>query len=279
MVVQKPNDIQYQKYQDFVESQLGIDWSKGKQYLLHGRLNSRLYELGLDYDEYFQVLQDSKNKGELQYFYNLVTTTKTEFYRDPALFDWFRENVIPEYFHQINTGKREKIRIWSVGCSTGEEAYTLAFETDQLAQLLSRTPEGFKILASDVNTDVLFYAIQGVYDENQLQTIPRPVQGKHFRYIKNGNKNRQLQVREHIKQRIEFRILNLLDSRYPIATKFEVIFCRNVLYYFNNETRTMILDKLVEFLTRDGYLILGGTETGHQVEGATKIRHNVFKKK
>ena len=202
MVVQKPSDIQYQKYQGFVESQLGIDWSKGKQYLLHGRLNSRLYELGLDYDEYFQVLQDSKNKGELQYFYNLVTTTKTEFYRDPALFDWFRENVIPEYFHQINTGKLKKIRIWSVGCSTGEEAYTLAFETDQLAQLLSRTPEGFKILASDVNTDGLFYAIQGVYDENQLQTIPRPVQGKHFRYIKNDNKNRQLQVHEHIKQRV-----------------------------------------------------------------------------
>ena len=79
MVVQKPNDIQYQKYQDFVESQLGSDWSKGKQYLLPGRLNSRLYELGLDYDEYFQVLQKSKNKEELQYFHNVVTNTKKDY--------------------------------------------------------------------------------------------------------------------------------------------------------------------------------------------------------
>ena len=277
--VKKPTDEQYAKFKALVENQLGLDWSKEKKYLLHGRLNTRLFELGINYDEYYELLIKDRSNREIELFYNFVTTNKPEFYREPAVFIWIRENIMPTLREEIVNGLREKIRFWSAGCSTGEEAYSLSFETQALAGMLSDVSNGYKILATDINTQALIAAHKGIYNQEDIKNLSHPILNKYFIHTPSSeNLIATYMIKDFIKNFIQFRMLNFLDKNYPIATNFDIILCRNVLYYFKDDVREKIFEKLIDYLSSGGYLILSGTETGHRIKSATKIRPNIFKK-
>ena len=176
--VRKPTDEQYTKFKVLVEKRLGLDWSKEKKYLLHGRLNSRLFELNLSYNEYYELLITDNSNREIELFYNFVTTNKTEFYREPAVFIWIKENIIPFLREEIVSGQRQKIRFWSAGCSSGEEPYSLSFDTHSLSSMLSDNSDGYKILATDINTQALLAAYKGIYHQEDIKGLSVPILNK-----------------------------------------------------------------------------------------------------
>ncbi len=277
--IQKPSDEQYFKYKQLVENELGLDWSKEKKYLLHGRLNARLFELGINYDEYYDQLINDKENKEKELFYNFVTTNKTEFFREPSIFLWIRDNILPPLREQVVSGNKKKIRFWSAGCSSGEEAYSLSFETHAMAGMLSHEKEPYRILATDINTQAIVSAYKGIYPQELVKNLPQSVLNKFFIPVPTIDRRAKLFViKDFIKNLIQFRVLNFLDDHYPIATQFDIILCRNVLYYFKEEVRKSVFEKLLGYLNPGGYLILSGTETGHRTKAAEKIRPNIFRK-
>ena len=277
--IQKPSDEQYFKYKLLVENELGLDWSKEKKYLLHGRLNARLFELGINYDQYYDLLINDQETKEKELFYNFVTTNKTEFFREPSIFLWIRDNILPPLREQIVSGKKKKIRFWSAGCSSGEEAYSLSFETHAMAGMLSHEKEPYRILATDINTQAIVSAYKGIYSHELVKNLPQSVLNKFFVHVpSNDGQSKLFVIKDFIKNLIQFRVLNFLDEHYPIATQFDIILCRNVLYYFKEEVRKVVFEKLLDYLNPGGYLILSGTETGYRTRTAEKICPNIFRK-
>ena len=256
-----------------------MDWSKEKKYLLHGRLNARLFELGINYDQYYDLLINDQETKEKELFYNFVTTNKTEFFREPSIFLWIRDNILPPLREQIVSGKKKKIRFWSAGCSSGEEAYSLSFETHAMAGMLSHEKEPYRILATDINTQAIVSAYKGIYSHELVKNLPESVLNKFFVPVpSNDGQSKLFVIKDFIKNLIQFRVLNFLDEHYPIATQFDIILCRNVLYYFKEEVRKVVFEKMLGYLNPGGYLILSGTETGYRTRTAEKIRPNIFRK-
>ena len=277
--IQKPSDEQYFKYKLLVENELGLDWSKEKKYLLHGRLNARLFELGINYDQYYDLLINDQETKEKELFYNFVTTNKTEFFREPSIFLWIRNNILPPLREKIVSGKKKKIWFWSAGCSSGDEAYSLSFETHTMAGMLSHEKEPYRILATDINTQAIVSAYKGIYSHELVKNLPQSVLNKFFVHVpSNDGQSKLFVIKDFIKNLIQFRVLNFLDEHYPIATQFDIILCRNVLYYFKEEVRKVVFEKMLGYLTSGGYLILSGTETGYRTRAAEKIRPNIFRK-
>ena len=247
--IQKPSDEQYFKYKLLVENELGLDWSKEKKYLLHGRLNARLFELGINYDQYYDLLINDQETKEKELFYNFVTTNKTEFFREPSIFLWIRDNILPPLREQIVSGKKKKIRFWSAGCSSGEEAYSLSFETHAMAGMLSHEKEPYRILATDINTQAIVSAYKGIYSHELVKNLPQSVLNKFFVPVPSNNgRSKFFVIKDFIKNLIQFRVLNFLDEHYPIATQFDIILCRNVLYYFKEEVRKVVFEKMLGYL-------------------------------
>ena len=258
---------------------MGLDWSKEKKYLLHGRLNARLFELGINYDQYYDLLINDQETKEKELFYNFVTTNKTEFFREPSIFLWIRNNILPPLREKIVSGKKKKIRFWSAGCSSGEEAYSLSFETHAMAGMLSHEKEPYRILATDINTQAIVSAYKGIYSHELVKNLPQSVLNKFFVHVpSNDGQSKLFVIKDFIKNLIQFRVLNFLDEHYPIATQFDIILCRNVLYYFKEEVRKVVFEKMLGYLNPGGYLILSGTETGYRTKAAEKIRPNIFRK-
>merc|ERR1711991_1182425 len=204
---------------------------KKKKYLLHGRLNARLFELGINYDQYYDLLINNQETKEKELFYNFVTTNKTEFFREPSIFLWIRDNILPPLREQIVSGKKKKIRFWSAGCSSGEEAYSLSFETHAMAGMLSHEKEAYRILGTDINTQAIVSAYKGIYSQELVKNLPQSVLNKFFVPVaSNDRRSKLFVIKDFIKNLIQFRVLNFLDDHYPIATQFDIILCRNVLY-------------------------------------------------
>jgi chemotaxis protein methyltransferase CheR len=238
-----------------------------------------LFELGINYDQYYDLLINNQETKEKELFYNFVTTNKTEFFREPSIFLWIRDNILPPLREQIVSGKKKKIRFWSAGCSSGEEAYSLSFETHAMAGMLSHEKEPYRILATDINTQAIVSAYKGIYSHELIKNLPQSVLNKFFVPVpSNDGRSKLFVIKDFIKNLIQFRVLNFLDEHYPIATQFDIILCRNVLYYFKEEVRKVVFEKMLGYLNPGGYLILSGTETGYRTRAAEKIRPNIFRK-
>ncbi|MCH1520687.1 MAG: hypothetical protein L7T82_04095, partial [SAR324 cluster bacterium] len=166
---------------------------------------------------------------------------------------------------------------WSAGCSTGEEPYTLAFESHDFFGASFISNGGLRILGSDVNTDVLESAIQGCYAEKLLSPIPDSFRKRYFS-SESEKPNSHNQIKTEIQRLIQFRQFNLMSSEYPIATKFQLIFCRNVLYYLNPERRELLISKLVDHLEEGGWLVLGITESGYRIDKMEKHSISIYQK-
>ena len=274
-----PNRAEYEAFQAFTLDRLGLALGDDKEYLLHGRLQRRMGELGLnDYGQYFRRLSSDRSGAELQLFCNAITTTKSDFYREKEHFELLRNEIYPALKRKIKQSPLGKLRLWSAGCSMGQEVYSMAFEAVDIFEQELEAGLDIKFLATDVNTEVLTFARSGIYNAEMLQTLTVAQQNKHFCKVEKTDDRGALRVNDRIADLIEFRRLNFMQSTYPIETTFQVIFCRNVFYYFDPDMRQKVLNRLARYLGDGGWLVLSVTEIGYEIPELVKVRGNIFRR-
>lgn len=239
--------------------------------MFYSRLSRRLRHLGLaSFKQYCLHLQHHRDQ-EFTEFINALTTNLTSFFREKHHFDYLATTLIPELL-QANRHTRQ-IKIWSAGCSTGEEAYTLAIT------LLEHVPDDWNIsiLASDLDTNVLSTAVRGVYPWSQVSSLPNETINRWFERD-TGSQANQVMVKNQLKQKINFTQLNLMTD-WPMTGTFDAIFCRNVLIYFDNNTKQLLVNRFGKLLRDDGHLFIGHSESLAQLQTPfTLIGNTVFRK-
>jgi chemotaxis protein methyltransferase CheR len=231
---------------------LGFYYGTQKKYLICTRLNKRLNELNIDnYTDYLKILE--KDSVELNRFYDLLTTNVTNFFREADQFEILKQKLLPELMERHL--KERKISCWSAGCSSGEEAYTLAIV---LSEALHPGWE-FRVLASDISIQKLHEGMAGIYPLEKLQILQGNLIQKYFQKI--PGRSMELQVKPELRRRVVFRRINLNEEFHiPNHIKFDVIFCRNVFIYLSSDTRARIIDGFYSCLTDGGYLFMGHSE-------------------
>jgi chemotaxis protein methyltransferase CheR len=271
-------DREFELLSGLVATNTGIALGPAKRALLQGRLGKRLRALGLaTFMDYYRILTERDPDGEeLVRFINAVTTNKTEFFREAHHFAYLRERWVPAVQARIAEGADPIVRIWSAGCSSGEEPYSVAMTV--VDALEGTAGCDLKILASDIDTDVLTRGEAATYTLEEVAAVPPPTLHRHF-LRGTGAKSGLVQVRPTLRDLVIFRRINLLAETWPIRTRFDIILCRNVLIYFDPPTQTRVLGRLLDFLKDDGLLILGHSEAVHGiVEGLRHVGTTIYQK-
>ncbi|NWF92203.1 MAG: protein-glutamate O-methyltransferase [Syntrophaceae bacterium] len=242
---------QFERISQLVYHLAGIHLHAGKQELVNARLTKRLRALGLkNFDAYMEYLESGSHQGELVAMIEAMTTNKTSFFRESQHFDYLRERILPEL-------KARRIRIWSAGCSSGEEPYSIAIVLNEAIQNISLWD--ISILATDLSTRMLARARKGVYEINQLREVPAVLVSKYFTCVET-NPVRRYQVNESIRRHVHFARLNLMEA-WPMRGPFDLIFCRNVMIYFDKPTQGRLVNRFWKLLKPGGYLFVGHSES------------------
>ena len=226
--------------------------------MMEGRLRKRVRAMGLpDLKQYCDYLFEQNGlASEAIELINVVTTNKTEFFREPDHFRFLAEQAVPQLLARTNG--RAPLKVWSAACSIGAEPYTIAMVLATLARQSSGLR--FVITATDICTEVLETAVAGIYPEEMIKPVPPDM--RHLFIMRSKNRARQ-QVRmvPQLRATIQFARLNLMDTAYQVDKDMDVIFCRNMLIYFEKETQEAVLQRLTEHLKPGGYMIIGHSET------------------
>ncbi|MGM0553333.1 MAG: CheR family methyltransferase [Pseudomonadota bacterium] len=234
------------------QERTGIMLNDSKKDLVYSRLSRRLRALGLEtFDTYLNRVE-SGDEGELEEFVNALTTNLTAFFREPHHFEMLGGPVLDEMRKRNPAGP---LKIWSAGCSTGEEPYSIAMT---LAEALG-APEGARILATDIDSRVVAHADAGVYDAARVTGIPG---GRQQRWLLRGRgaNEGKVKIRDELRSMVHFRRLNLFDE-WPIQGPLDVIFCRNTLIYFDKPTQKQLVERFARLLRPEGYLFIGHSES------------------
>jgi chemotaxis protein methyltransferase CheR len=246
----------------------GIYFQDNKKYLLEGRLGKRLQLLGIEtFEEYYRLVKYApQGKAELRHLYEAVTINETYFFRNESQFQVFQDILVPELLARKRTGEKPLLRVWSAASSSGEEAYTIAMI--YLERLKPRYPDlEIEILGTDINQAVLEQARRGVYREYSVRAMPPPYVERYLRH-----ENQRYIVREDIRRLVQFDCLNLMDrSAIRHLRHFDVIFCCNVLIYFDHKSKVQVVSSLYDAMTRGGFLFIGYAETLHGISSAFKL--------
>lgn len=245
----------------FVYEEAGIRLGPEKKTMLEGRLKRRLRSLNLaSYRRYCDYLFTPEGqRDETVAFIDVVTTNKTDFFREPGHFAFLTERALGE----MTAGAEGRpLLIWSAGCSSGEEPYTLAMVLSEYAE--SRPGFGFRILATDISTRVLDKARLGIYTTENVEPVPPEMRKKYLMRSREPGSN-QVRVVPELRRLVEFRRLNFMEADYALTAKADAIFCRNVIIYFDRPTQEAILRKLTRWLVPGGYLFVGHSETLHEM--------------
>lgn len=259
---------------EFIQKHSGIHLKKEKKALLASRLDTLLQQLGFDsFSEYYRYVQADASGEAVSALMDRITTNHTFFMRESAHFDFLRDSVLPELYDRV---RERDLRIWSAGCSSGEEPYTLAMILDRFfLPLRDQALWDRKVLATDLSAEVLAKAQRGVYPSSSIETLPASWRSSYFRSLADG----QLQVVDALKRQILFRKFNLMEEVYPFRNKFHLIFCRNVMIYFDQETKLRLLRRLYDMTEPGGYLFISHTESlDPRVTGYRQVRPSVYRK-
>jgi chemotaxis protein methyltransferase CheR len=266
------SDADFRSLAQLARQHAGIALSDSKRNLVYTRVSRRLRALRLGtFKEYRDYL--SENAGELESFINAISTNLTKFFRESHHFDHLRSHAVVPFVSGAHRGDG-RFRVWSAGCSTGEEPYTIA------AVVRHEIPSGsrldIRVLATDIDTDVLGKAARGLYPENSFDTVPR-IYRDYFEPAGEGRNGANLVASEDIRSLIVFRRLNLMEP-WPFRGKFDAIFCRNVMIYFDNATKEKLIDRFIQSIKPGGWLYIGHSESFHgahpelQLVGRTTYR-------
>ena len=247
----------------------GITLSDHKQNMIYGRLARRLRALNLtSFDDYCKLLVD--DTPEVNEFINAITTNLTAFFREKHHFDFLKNTALPRLLR--NNVRSKRLRIWSAGCSTGEEPYSIAMT---LAACSGFAHWDAKILATDLDSNVVAKGQAGIYQEDRCTGIP----DEYTRYLKRNPSTGEIKVRESVQKSIAFKQLNLLHS-WPMKGPFDVIFCRNVVIYFDQETQKKLFARYHQILADGGYLFIGHSENLSRVSSDfTSLGKTMYQKK
>src|SRR5688500_14430550 len=260
-----PDDV-FRLLRDQIYKRSGIWFSDSSKYLIQKRLSPRARELNFDsFQKYFYFLQyDPRSEAEFDEIYDLVTTNETYFFREPAQLKAFVEEIVPELLEKRPV---KKIRIWSAGCSSGEEPYSIAM-------LLSEggwyKQAAFEIFASDLNQSVLQKARRGIYRENAFRTTTPALREKYFTHQPDGS----WKISDEIRNRVSFGRLNIYDpGRVSLLGYLDVVFCRNVIIYFDDASKKIVISNFYNRLVDGGYLLLGHSESLISLSTQFKLKH------
>lgn len=264
-------DEEFQLFKALIYQKVGINLDTPKKTLLISRLGKRLRELGMSsYQAYYDSLSGKTGEEELTKLLDLISTNKTEFFREPVHFDFLREQVLP----QVQSAKT--LRIWSAASSSGEEPYTIAMTL--LDALADMNRWDIKILASDISTRMLAKGASGMYEEERVSQLPQDLVRRFFlkgRGVQSG----KFKIRPHVSQLVHFRRINLMDPNFPIRSPLDVIFCRNVMIYFDRLTQATLMNKFHRYLRPGGYLFIGHSESLQWIEHSfTYLQPTIYQK-
>jgi chemotaxis protein methyltransferase CheR len=247
-------DDEFKLLSCYIKENSGINLRAEKKTLLIGRLNNMLIELGMnDFMTYYKFLQNDTQGTELSRLIDKVTTNHTYFMREAEHFNYLTQTVLP-YLHK--TVNSRDLRFWCAASSTGEEPYTLAILLEEFFKMTDEKWDK-KLLATDLSLNVLEYAKKGVYSYDKVNALPKIWALNYFDKITLS----EYQIKKYIKNEVIYRRFNLLEHIFPFKQKFHVIFCRNVMIYFDNPTKEELINKLYESLEFGGYLFIGHSES------------------
>ena len=271
------SDKDFNRFRKLIFELAGITLSQHKRALVYSRLAKRLRANGLEnYGDYYDLVRQAEpDSVEIIEFINAITTNKSSFFREPHHFDFLREEIFPAYQDEMNSGRRKAIRIWSAGCSAGQEPYTLAMTLYEYFGMQS-TAE-FNILATDIDTNVLARARDGIYNDEQIEDIPDYLLRKYFLKGK-GERAGLAKAGKELQSIIQFERLNLFEPAWPMKESLDIIFCRNVIIYFSRDTQRKLISRMTRHLKPGGYLMLGHSESLHGYDsGLQHVRKNVYR--
>ena len=265
------SDEEFLQLRDFIYQQCGIFIAENRKYLVENRLSNRIKELNLkSYNDYYNFLRfDGSRRTELNKLFEVVTTNETSFFRNPPQLEVFQKSVLPDILDQCRKAGRKKLRIWSAGCSTGEEPYTLAII---LAEVLKGEISSWdiKITANDLSEAVLAAARRGVYNDYALRTTPKEIADAYF--IKEDT---QFKIKPELKSLISFGQINLNDrDQLKRVEKSQIVFCRNVIIYFDDEMKRKVINAFYDNLEINGALLIGHSESLHNISRAFQLEHH-----
>jgi chemotaxis protein methyltransferase CheR len=252
----------YHRLCGLVYDQAGISLGTQRRTMLEVRIKRRLKELQLNsYGEYCDYLfGHSGQRDEIVHLIDVVTTNKTDFFREPRHFEFLVNKAIPELAPGPGNGR--PFLVWSAGCSTGEEPYTLAMVMSECAE--AHPSFRFRILASDISTTVLRRAAMGVYTRAVVEPLPPAMKRKYLMRSREPGADR-VRIVPELRRQIEFRRVNFMDEDFGVEETFDVILCRNVIIYFDRATQASVLKKLCDHLRPGGYLLVGHAEALHDM--------------
>ncbi|PYG84351.1 chemotaxis protein methyltransferase CheR [Ruminiclostridium sufflavum DSM 19573] len=265
-------DEEFLQLAAYIKENYGINLKEEKKALVSGRLYNVLLQNNINnYSEYVKYIFEDKTGTAVTTLVNKITTNHTFFMREAEHFYYLRDSILP---YLTAKGKDKDIRIWSAGCSSGEEPYTLAMLIDEFLGK-EKIFWDSRVLATDISDRVLELAKNGVYSNEGIEALPASWKANYFSKIS----MEKYEIIDKIKSEIIFRKFNLMDETFPFRRKFHVIFCRNVMIYFDEQTKHKLVEKFYNSLERGGYLFIGHSESLNRKETKFKyLRPAVYRK-
>lgn len=268
-------DKEFELLKKMIYDKFGINLTNDKKSLVTGRLQKilKFNNFSSFNDYYIYVLNDKSGKA-LSDLINHISTNHTFFYREKEHFDYFSNVAFPEIVNNARKNNIRDLRIWCAGCSTGEEAYMIMILMyEYLGKEYSSWDCG--LLATDISEKVLNIAKEGIYNYERMALLPQYFKNKYFTKIDNEN----WQVKDFLRREITFRRFNLMNTVFPFKKPFDIIFCRNVMIYFDQPARNSLVERFYNFTNNGGYLFIGHSETlGRESQLYKYVRPSVYKK-
>ena len=261
-------DEEFDLFRKLIYDNSGINLSPEKKNLIQTRLIKRLHHRNCEtFYQYYRYINNDPTGEEMIAMLNAISTNLTKFFREEEHFNFLNNKVLPDLISQKRKNVERKLRVWSAGCSSGEEAYSLGITV--LRHIDTPLVWNIKILATDISTDILKMATEGVYEEDKIGNLPKELLNEYF--VKdNAGYNNCYKVTPLLRDILTFRRLNLIDETYPFKGKFDFIFCRNVMIYFDKKTQEGIVNRFYNHLDDGGYLFIGHSESLNGVKSPFK---------
>ena len=245
---------EFRQLAEYIKEHYGINLKEEKQALVTGRLNNVLVQNNIkSFSDYYNYIVSDKTGNAVITLIEKITTNHTFFMREIEHFNYFRSNIIPNLVKTVGT---KDFRIWSAGCSSGEEPYTLAMIIDEFFGTENKNWDT-KILATDISNKVLDIAINGTYENDRITSLPSQWKMNYFKKLD----DEKVILIDKIRDEVIFRKFNLMEQVFPFKKKFHVIFCRNVMIYFDNKTKMELIEKFYNLTEPGGYLFIGHSES------------------
>jgi chemotaxis protein methyltransferase CheR len=273
------SDRYFKAFAEVIEGRVGIKLPPAKQTMVEGRLRKRVRALGLaDVDDYARhIFERGHLEEELPHLIDCVTTNKTDFFREPSHFEFLRDVAVPSLL-KLHATRMANLKIWSSACSNGAEAYTIAMMLHEMAH--ARRDFRFSILGTDISTDILREAKAAIYPKAFVEAVPAEMRQRYVMVARDAGRD-IARIAPELRAMTRFERLNLMDPQYPLDQDVDVIFCRNVLIYFDKPTQKAVVERLASHLRPGGYLLLGHSESmaGSGVSGIAQVVPTIFQAK